>query len=69
MTREHRRPSRVREVLGTALFDAAADMSVSFRHQQYAEYLAAEYLCKRQISPAQVPALLSVQADGVFPAR
>ena len=60
-------PADYEEVLGTALFEAAADMSVSFRHQQYAEFLAAEYLCKRQISPPQVPALLSVQADGALP--
>ena len=60
-------PADYEEVLGTALFDAAADTSVSFCHQQYAEFLAAEYLCKRQIGPAQVPALLSVQADGALP--
>ncbi len=55
------------EVLGTALFDAAADASVSFRHQQYAEFLAAAYLSERRVTRPQLPALLGVHADGVLP--
>ena len=55
------------EVLGTALFAAAADGGVSFGHQQYAEYLAAEYLASRRITRQQLPALLGAQADGRLP--
>lgn len=55
------------EVLGTALFDAAADGGVSFRHQRYAEFLAATYLHERRISRPQLRALLGVDPDGTLP--
>jgi hypothetical protein len=60
-------PAEYGEVLGTALFAAAADGGVSFGHQQYAEYLAAEYLASRRITRQQLPALLGAQADGRLP--
>ena len=60
-------PAQYAEVLGTDLFDAALDATVSFRHQMYAEYLAAEYVVQRRITRLQLPALLSVNADGLLP--
>ena len=60
-------PAEYEEVLGTALFDAAPGASVSFRHQQYAEFLAAAYLSERRVDRRQLPALLGVRADGVLP--
>lgn len=57
-----------REVLGTALFDATgASGTVAFRHQQYAEYLAARYLVDRGINRIKVPTLLGVTVDGELP--
>jgi hypothetical protein len=55
------------EVLGTALFDAATDATVGFRHQQYAEFLAAEYVTSRRITRPQVRTLISMNEDGVIP--
>jgi hypothetical protein len=60
-------PAQYEEVLGTDLFDAAPDATVSFRHQQYAEYLAAAYLVHRRITRPQLTALLGVQTDGLLP--
>lgn len=60
-------PAQYEEVLGTDLFDAAPDATVSFRHQQYAEYLAAAYLVHRRIIRPQLAALLGVQVDGLLP--
>jgi hypothetical protein len=60
-------PAQYEEVLGTDLFDAAPDATVSFRHQVYAEYLAAEYVVQRRITRPQLPALLGVNADGLLP--
>jgi hypothetical protein len=60
-------PADYSEVLGTGLFAAAPEASVEFAHRQYAEFLAAEYLVQRQITRAQVRALLGVQADGLIP--
>jgi hypothetical protein len=52
------------EVMGTGLFDPAPDSSVAFRHQEYAEYLAARYLTDRGITLRGLRGLLGVQADG-----
>ena len=60
-------PAQYEEVLGTDLFDPAPDATVSFRHQMYAEYLAAEYVVQRRITRPQLPALLGVNADGLLP--
>ena len=60
-------PAQYEEVLGTDVFDAAPDATVSFRHQMYADYLAAEYLIQRQVTRPQLPALLGVNADGLLP--
>lgn len=61
-------PAEVTEVLETALFDAAADATVSFLHQQYAEFLAAEYVVSRRVTRRQVHTLLGMNEDGVIPA-
>lgn len=55
------------EVLGTALFEAGPSGALTFRHQQYAEYLAASYLADRGITAAQLPALLGVHPNGLLP--
>ncbi|HEY5362410.1 MAG TPA: hypothetical protein VIJ82_32795 [Streptosporangiaceae bacterium] len=60
-------PAEYEEVLGTALFDAAGDATVSFRHQQYAEFLAAEYVARRRIIRPQLPALLGMNDEGLIP--
>jgi hypothetical protein len=59
--------AEVTEVLGTALFDAAGDATVGFRHQQYAEFLAAEYVVSRQVTRSQVHSLLGMNDDNVIP--
>jgi hypothetical protein len=61
------RPEDYSEVLDTGLFAAAPAASVEFGHQQYAEFLAAEYLVERQVARPQVRALLGVQAAGLVP--
>ena len=55
------------EVLGTALFDPGVDATVGFRHQQYAEFLAAEYVASRRITRPQLPGLLGTDGDGAIP--
>lgn len=60
-------PAEYEEVLGTALFDVAADSTVAFRHQQYAEYLAAEYVTHRPVTRGQLPVLLGMAEDGTIP--
>jgi hypothetical protein len=60
-------PAEYEEVLGTGLFDAAADATVGFRHQQYAEFLAAEYVTTRRITRPQLPALLGMHDNGAIP--
>lgn len=54
------------EVLGSALFDSAPNNTVSFRHQEYADYLAARYVVDRHPTKPQVEALLGM-TDGVVP--
>jgi hypothetical protein len=60
-------PAEYEEVLGTALFDVAVDSTVAFRHQQYAEYLAAEYVTSRPVTRGQLPVLLGMAEDGTIP--
>jgi hypothetical protein len=60
-------PTQVNEVIGTTLFDAAPDAALAFRHQQYAEYLAARYVVDRKITHAQLRGLLGVRDDGRVP--
>ncbi|NJC64684.1 hypothetical protein HC028_09235 [Planosporangium flavigriseum] len=59
-------PNHFDEVLRTALFDAAPHGTVAFRHQQYAEYLAADYISRRPVAHAQLPALLGTR-NGLLP--
>lgn len=53
-------------VVSTPLFDPAPGSSVAFRHQVYAEYLAAAYLAERNVSRPQLDALLGIH-DGMLP--
>jgi hypothetical protein len=54
------------EVLGSALFDTAPRDTVAFRHQEYVDYLAAEYVVNRGPVWSQVATLLGL-TDGVLP--
>jgi hypothetical protein len=58
---------QLEEVVGTALFDPAADGAVMFRHQQYAEFLAARYVIERGITRAQLRSLLGIQQSDRVP--
>ncbi|TDV44200.1 hypothetical protein [Actinophytocola oryzae] len=60
-------PAQVSEVIGTTLFDAAPDAALAFRHQQYAEYLAARYVVERKVTHAQLRGLLGAREDGRVP--
>ncbi|GLW96084.1 hypothetical protein Misp02_01710 [Microtetraspora sp. NBRC 16547] len=60
-------PQEYQEILNTALFDAAPDSTVSFRHHQYAEFLAAYFLVVRKIGRAQLKGVLGVHAEGKLP--
>ncbi|ONI87994.1 hypothetical protein ALI22I_19810 [Saccharothrix sp. ALI-22-I] len=60
-------PEDYGDVLGTALFDPGAPGVVTFRHQMYAEYLAAAYLVDRDAAPEQVADLLGTSVNGVLP--
>jgi hypothetical protein len=54
------------EVLGSALFDVAPHSTVAFRHQEYADYLAAKYVVDRKPLRSQVTDLFAL-TDGVLP--
>lgn len=60
-------PSDLEHVVGSALFEAVGANAVSFRHQHYAESLAAAYLHERQVSPHRILSLLGVTPDGLLP--
>lgn len=59
-------PAQYRDVLATALFDQVSSSVMAFRHQLYAEQLAAEYVCQRPLVRSQVADLLGL-VDGVVP--
>lgn len=60
-------PADYATVLHTALFEPAPGSTVSFRHHQYTEFLAAEYLAQRGIGSPRLRTLLGVQSDGLLP--
>jgi hypothetical protein len=62
-------PDEYRVALGTGLFDAAGQGTVRFRHQQLAEYVAAEYLSRRLATVQQARQLLALSEHGVLPGR
>ena len=57
-----------RSVLATGLFEAIGVGRLVFRHQQYAEYLAAAYLVRRGLGAISVLRLLGVGPGGLLPA-
>ncbi len=57
-----------REVLGTAVFDPGPEGTVAFRHQRYAEFLAAAYLIDRQASQNQIADLTGTRSTRALPA-
>jgi hypothetical protein len=60
-------PGDVDHVVGSALFEAVGANAVSFRHQHYAESLAAAYLRDREVSRYRIFSLLGVAPDGLLP--
>ncbi|QPG67127.1 hypothetical protein [Mycolicibacterium mucogenicum] len=57
----------IREVLGTALFAAAGQGTVSFMHQSYAEFLAAQYLARRGVTGRRLISILGADVNGLVP--
>lgn len=60
-------PAPYLDVLGTALFEGAADGTVKFTHQTVAEYLAARHLSGLGLTKAQQDALLRVPGGRLAP--
>ncbi len=54
----------VRETLGTGLFSLRGPNRMGWAHQTYAEFLAARYLAKHQMTLTQIMGLLIHQGDG-----
>ncbi|WP_327097175.1 hypothetical protein OIE68_46190 [Nocardia vinacea] len=57
----------IREVLGTTLFTAAGQGTVTFVHQSYAEFLAAAYLKRRGVAGQRLVSLLGANVNGLVP--
>ena len=55
--------SAVQEVLRTALFRGAGNGLMTWDHITYAEFLAADYLCRRDFTRKQLAGLLHAPAD------
>jgi hypothetical protein len=62
VTRDH-----LREVLDTGLFSSRGDDRMSWAHQSYAEFLAAEYLIARKVSARNVLDVLRHPSGGLVP--
>ncbi|MFY1683613.1 NACHT domain-containing protein [Micromonospora sp. WMMD730] len=60
-------PAPYPSVLGTALFEGAADGTLKFTHQTVAEYLAARHLSNLKLTKAQLDALLRVPGGLLAP--
>ncbi|MDO3403237.1 hypothetical protein QWI29_24610 [Mycolicibacterium neoaurum] len=60
-------PGHFREVLGTGLFAAAGHGTVTFAHQSYTEFLAAQYLIRRGVSGQRLVSLLGADINGIAP--
>ncbi|MEU5551832.1 hypothetical protein ABZ738_18865 [Micromonospora sp. NPDC047793] len=60
-------PAPYSDVLGTALFEGAADGTMKFTHQTVAEYLAARHLSDLKLTKAQLDALLRVPGGLLAP--
>lgn len=57
----------LREVLDTGLFSARGPERMGWAHQAYAEFLAADYLVEKQVSPNTVLKLLRHPDGGLIP--
>ncbi|MGW4339029.1 hypothetical protein ACWEK5_40450 [Rhodococcus koreensis] len=57
----------IHEVLGTALFAAAGQGTVTFVHQSYAEFLAAAYLARRRVVGRRLISVLGADVNGLVP--
>jgi hypothetical protein len=59
--------AHIREVLDTGLFSARGAQQMGWAHQGYAEFLAAEYLVEKEVSPATVLKILRHADGGLIP--
>ena len=57
----------VREVLDTGLFTARGPEEMGWAHQSYAEFLAAQYLVDREVSPDNILKVLMHPSGGLVP--
>ena len=62
-------PDEYREALASGVFEPFGVDLVRFRHEQLAEYLAANYIALRSPTPTQAQQLLRTSQDGVLPGR
>lgn len=60
-------PEDYQSVVETALFDPAPNATLEFRHHEYAEFLAADYLARRNVGRLTLRTLLGVHEDDVVP--
>jgi hypothetical protein len=57
----------IREVLDTGLFTARGPEEMGWAHQSYAEFLAAQYLVDREVSPDNILKVLTHPSGGLVP--
>ncbi|MDE2184653.1 MAG: hypothetical protein KGJ78_16660 [Alphaproteobacteria bacterium] len=57
----------IREVLDTGLFTARGPEEMGWAHQSYAEYLAAQHLVDREVSPDNILKVLMHPSGGLVP--
>jgi hypothetical protein len=59
--------SHIREVLDTGLFSSRGGVRMGWAHQSYAEFLAAQYLLAKEVSPRNILGILRHPAGGLVP--
>jgi hypothetical protein len=59
--------NHIREVLDTGLFSSRGGVRMGWAHQSYAEFLAAQYLLAKEVSPRNILGILHHPAGGLVP--
>lgn len=59
--------NHIREVLDTGLFSSRGGVRMGWAHQSYAEFLGAQYLLAKEVSPRNILAILRHPAGGLVP--
>jgi hypothetical protein len=59
--------NHIREVLDTGLFSSRGGVRMGWAHQSYAEFLAAQYLVAKGVSPRKILGILRHPAGGLVP--